>query len=133
MLIPRYSNELGRLTGCYVQGGALCIILNEPKITLMTKRELALAVAESHLGAPYKWGGNDSIEGFDCSGLIVEVLHSSGILARDRDMTAAMLAAEYEETDVLEPGNLVFYDWNKDGRIDHVEMIAVVDDMVYLC
>ena len=94
----------------------------------MIKRDLALEVAKKQLGLPYIWGGNDSVSGFDCSGLIVEVLQSVGIIGEKRDYTAHGLEKLYNETDILEPGNLVFWDWNKDGHIDHVEMIAFVDD-----
>lgn len=94
----------------------------------MTKRELAIDVAKGFLNLPYKWGGNDAVAGFDCSGLVVEILQSVGILKRNEDFTAHGLKNIFNETDVLEPGNLVFWDWNKDEKIDHVEMIAFIDD-----
>lgn len=37
-------------------------------------REYAL----SFLGQPYHWGGDDPIDGFDCSGLVQEILASVG-------------------------------------------------------
>lgn len=94
----------------------------------MKKRDIAIQVAQKYLGLPYIWGGNDPITGFDCSGLIVEILQSVGIVPRKSDFTADALSKKFSETDVLQPGNLVFYDWNKDGIIDHVEMIAFIDD-----
>lgn len=94
----------------------------------MIKREIALELAKNFINLPYKWGGNDPREGFDCSGLIVEILQSVGIVGEKEDYTANGLAYKFEDTDVLEPGNLVFWDWNNDGKIDHVEMIALVDD-----
>src|SRR5262245_24009514 len=56
-------------------------------------RDAALHVWESHLNSPYAWGGDDSITGFDCSGLVIEGLRSVGLLARDGDWTAADLLA----------------------------------------
>lgn len=94
----------------------------------MNKRELALKVLEKQLGLPYIWGGNDPVSGFDCSGLMIEVLQSVGIIAEKKDYTAHGLKNLFPETDVLEPGNMVFWDWNGDGKIDHVEMIAFLDD-----
>jgi hypothetical protein len=40
------------------------------------------------LGLPYRWGGDDPIQGFDCSGLIVEVLQAVGLLPHGSDLTA---------------------------------------------
>lgn len=35
--------------------------------------------AEAHLLLPYKWGGDDPIYGYDCSGFVQEVLQSVGV------------------------------------------------------
>ena len=94
----------------------------------MKKIEYALAIAEQLLNTPYRWGGNDPMEGFDCSGLIIEILQSVGLFKRDKDTTAHGLSLLYPETDVLEAGTLVFYDWNGDKRMDHVEMIIAIDE-----
>jgi len=94
----------------------------------MTKRELVVEALKMHIGLPYKWGGNDPIAGFDCSGLMVEVLQTVNKMERSKDYTADGLSKLYPETDILQPGVMVFYDWNNDGRMDHVEMIALVDD-----
>lgn len=94
----------------------------------MTKRELAVEALKMHMGLPYKWGGNDPMAGFDCSGLMVEVLQTVGLMGRGSDDTADGLSRMFNETEVFQPGVMVFWDWNKDGRIDHVEMIAHVDD-----
>lgn len=94
----------------------------------MNKRDLAVIVLQRFLGIPYKWGGDDPMGGFDCSGLAIEVLQSTGIIEENKDYTADQLAALFPETDILQSGALVFWDWNDDGKIDHVEMIAIVDD-----
>ena len=86
-------------------------------------KEIALQIAFKLLGKPYIWGGDDIINGFDCSGFVIEVLKSVGILPRKGDWTAHDLSNKFKKVQKFEPGNLVFWDWNNDGRIDHVEMI----------
>jgi cell wall-associated NlpC family hydrolase len=94
-------------------------------------RDLALSLAERELGKPYIWGGNDPVSGFDCSGLVVEVLKATGRLPRVGDWTAATLATRFPAVGAapLEPGDLVF--WNRGAGIGHVEMVyAVYGDTV---
>lgn len=98
----------------------------------MTKRKLAVEILKSHLGVPYKWGGNDTINGFDCSGLIINILKRVKIFENDIDYTAHQLSSLFPETEIFQAGNLVFWDWDKDGIIDHVEMIALVDEDGYV-
>jgi cell wall-associated NlpC family hydrolase len=38
-----------------------------------------LAYAFRLIGIPYKWGGSNPVTGFDCSGLVQEILSSAGI------------------------------------------------------
>ncbi len=94
----------------------------------MTSKQIALSILEKSVGLPYKWGGDDPIGGFDCSGLVIEALQSSGKLPEKRDYTAHQLSTMFPETEIFAPGVLVFWDWNKDGVIDHVEMIAFEDE-----
>ena len=47
-------------------------------------RAVAVDYAKHFIGTPYHWGGDSPMEGFDCSGFIVEVLQAVGKLqARD--------------------------------------------------
>jgi len=47
-------------------------------------RAVAVDYAKHFIGTPYHWGGDDPMEGFDCSGFVVEVLQAVGKLqARD--------------------------------------------------
>lgn len=88
------------------------LIVDETKV-------LFRVYAMSFLGLPYKWGGDDPIGGFDCSGFVVEMLKSIGLLRREDDYTADGLWGLYSEFPVYtaEFGSLAFYGRNK---ISHV-------------
>lgn len=88
-----------------------------------TPREIALDLALRMWGKEYIWGGDDPITGFDCSGMMVEILQSVGILPRNMDLTAQGLSDHFmlQATKTLFPGCLVF--WKRGGNIGHVEMV----------
>jgi cell wall-associated NlpC family hydrolase len=66
------------------------------------------AVALRYLGAPYLWGGRDSV-GLDCSGLVQQALYACGLFApRDSDMQAR-LGAAIDHADDLARNDLVFW------------------------
>jgi cell wall-associated NlpC family hydrolase len=75
--------------------------------------------ALSHLGVPYRFGGNDPKGGFDCSGLVKFVARSVlGIdLPRTSDAMARVGAAVAR--DALEVGDLVFFN-TRGGANSHV-------------
>jgi cell wall-associated NlpC family hydrolase len=65
------------------------------------------AVALSFLGAPYQWGGRESL-GLDCSGLVQQALYACGqACPRDSDMQAAL--GQAVERGALRRGDLVFW------------------------
>jgi cell wall-associated NlpC family hydrolase len=66
------------------------------------------AVALRYLGAPYLWGGRDSV-GLDCSGLVQQALYACGLFApRDSDMQAK-LGAAIPGIEALQRNDLVFW------------------------
>jgi len=66
------------------------------------------AVALRYLGAPYLWGGRDSV-GLDCSGLVQQAFYACGLFApRDSDMQAK-LGAALDRRDNLARNDLVFW------------------------
>lgn len=86
-----------------------------------TFRDYAL----SFIGLPYKWGGDDPVEGFDCSGLIIELYKSVGILPRDYDGTAQSIYDLFEKQSLQNSyglGSLVFYGESV-TKITHVAML----------
>ena len=90
---------------------------------MISLRSIALHLWEKELGKPYRWGGDDPIAGFDCSGLVIEHLKSVGILPAQGDWTAAGLAKRFEGREVtkLRPGCLLF--WFRGSKIGHVEIV----------
>jgi len=87
------------------------------------KRQMVCKIAWSYLGTFYKWGGDDPA-GFDCSGLIIECLKSTGELPRRFDCRARDLAAMFERVGAqfVQSGDLVFWA-NSQGIIIHVELM----------
>jgi hypothetical protein len=85
-------------------------------------RKLALKIAFAYLGKWYKWGGDDP-SGFDCSGFIMEILQSVGLVNRKEDLTAQGLWDRFLPTKISQPkpGALVFWQ-NDKGKVIHVEM-----------
>jgi len=73
---------------------------------------LVLTYAESLLGTPYKWGGSNPMEGFDCSGLVVELMKSAGELRWNDNLTAQQLYDHFADKGshgLRQPGTLAFY------------------------
>ncbi len=74
------------------------------------------------IGQPYKWAGDDAIEGFDCSGLACEVLTAMGVLPHGADLSAQSLYDKFSREGSVGAygiGSLSFY--GKDvRRITHV-------------
>lgn len=91
-------------------------------------RAVAVDYAKHFIGTPYRWGGDDPMAGFDCSGLVVEVLQMVGILPHDRDYSAHDLYTIFKSAVVAAgyAGCLAFY-LNLTGRAVHV--VLMVDDM----
>jgi cell wall-associated NlpC family hydrolase len=84
------------------------------------------AYALSFLGTPYRWGGNNAIHGFDCSGLVMELLKSTGEKLPQEDMTAQMIFDHYQagngEWNRQSIGALAFYGESV-LKVTHVAML----------
>ena len=88
-------------------------------------RTQAVWYIKRFVGRPYSWGGDDPLGGFDCSGLIIEVLQSVGLIGIKEDETAhslyLRLKAQQRILDKPRFGALIF--WFKDGKARHVAML----------
>lgn len=88
-------------------------------------RAAAIRYLWSFIGTPYRWGGDDPMQGFDCSGLVVEVLKGVGLLRANEDLTANGLYVRYGNHEVVKPyaGCLILW-LNVSGFATHVEFMA---------
>jgi len=92
------------------------------------KARQAVAYIEKALLIPYRWGGDDPIGGFDCSGLVVEMLKSNGMIKENEDYTADGLMRKYPKVNRPEIGVLVLYGTQQKAVhvgicLDHYRMI----------
>jgi len=82
-------------------------------VTQNPARNKMIQIAKSTIGVPYKWGGNNPREGFDCSGLMRYVhINALGLniprtAAHQRDRSRTISYAQ------LQPGDMLFF---KTGR-----------------
>lgn len=85
----------------------------------MEAKEILYAYAMGFAGQPYRWGGDDPVDGFDCSGLCIELLQAAGVFPQGKDLPAAGLADFYSQFSSGPHGfgSLVFFGT---GRISHV-------------
>lgn len=87
-------------------------------------RERAITYLQKWIGHFYLWGGDDP-KGFDCSGLIVEVLQAVGLIKHKSDFSADMLYQKFKDRKRMQgyKGCLVFWLNDMQDRAIHVEML----------
>lgn len=81
--------------------------------------------ALTFVGLNYKWGGDDPLGGYDCSGLVIELIQSVGLLPHDFDTNAQGLYNHFEAKGVQNSyavGSLCFYG-KAVNKITHVAML----------
>ena len=95
------------------------------------RREL-IELGTSHMsytiGTPYRWGGDDPINGFDCSGLVMEYLKTIGLAQENEDMSSATMAKTFAKRlkpEDYEAGDIVcFASKSKPKTVNHVGLIT---------
>ena len=73
------------------------------------------------IGVPYRWGGEDRKNGFDCSGLTMVSYRLNG-LNLPRNSRAQFKTGRYVAKKNLEKGDLVFFATKGGKRVTHVGM-----------
>lgn len=86
--------------------------------SLFLLRYITIKRAWTLLDRPYSWGGDDPLKGFDCSGMVIELLKSVGRLPRKFDCRAKDLFNMFPKVGKPRSGCLVFYGVEE---ISHVE------------
>lgn len=96
----------------------------------MTKRDIFIQACLQFLTLPYKWGGDDPIKGYDCSGLIQELFSFLGLDPKE-DQTAQGLYEYFKPRSIstVKTGTLCFYG-SSVFNITHVGMIIDGDYMM---
>ena len=79
---------------------------------------IAARTAERFVGIPYRWGGDNVVEGMDCSGFVRAVYNLCG-LSIPRTSRDQFKAGDLVAKDDLKDGDLVFFGSSAD-KINHV-------------
>jgi cell wall-associated NlpC family hydrolase len=95
----------------------------------MDRAEAFVAYLEHYIGLPYRWAGDDPMDGFDCSGLVCEGLAAVGYYQQDTTARGLyVLTSDHAvPTDSLRRGDLVFYGPDLDS-IRHIGIVWAVLD-----
>ena len=81
-------------------------------------RKKIVGKAEKYIGVPYRWGGENSVTGFDCSGLTSSVYRESGVMLPRTSREQYKKGVFVLKKD-LQKGDLVFFK-TRGKAISHV-------------
>lgn len=96
----------------------------------LSSEKILYDYATRMVGLPYIWGGDDTVAGYDCSGLIIELLKSVDMYPVNSDSNAQGLYHRYYKLSISKPkfGTLIFYGQHS-SLITHVAF-ALNDKLV---
>lgn len=92
--------------------------------------ESLLKEADSWIGTPYSWGGNDR-NGVDCSGFVTQVYQRSLSIALPRNSAKQQEFCREIRREELAPGDLVFFTVRGGDRVGHVGIYIGNGNMVH--
>ncbi len=93
------------------------------------RREI-VSTAERFVGVPYQWGGESTVDGFDCSGLTMVVYQLNG-LDLPRTSAEQWRAGQPVAREDLAEGDLVFFATRGGGRVSHVGIYTGGDEFLH--
>ncbi|MGG4266151.1 LysM peptidoglycan-binding domain-containing protein [Peribacillus simplex] len=97
---------------------------NLSKLTYSAKADQVLAAGAKYLGAKYVYGASTSrTDIFDCSSFTLRAFQNAGI-SLPRNSVAQSQAGKAVSLKALQKGDLVFFDTNNNGVINHVGIYA---------
>lgn len=127
---PQYAQARGEAVRLQGQGliGNFFIVLPENYAAARIEKsgsgdlrgELVTTVRR-FIGVPYRWGGEDRKNGFDCSGLTMVSYRLNG-LNLPRNSRMQFKAGRYVNKQNLQKGDLVFFATKGGKRVTHVGM-----------
>lgn len=95
------------------------------------KIDTVISTAKSLIGTPYVWGGESLQEGgFDCSGFTQYVFKQAGYSLNRISLEQANQGL-YVSYSNIQPGDLVFFSFNQDGKVDHVGIYIGNGQMIH--
>ncbi len=120
-------DEAERLQGQGIIGRFFIVLPQDYAIAKTTPANLGglrfelVKTAKRFIGVPYRWGGEDSKNGFDCSGLTMVSYRLNG-LKLPRNSRAQYRAGQAVKKRDLRQGDLVFFATKGGTRVTHVGM-----------
>lgn len=108
--------EAGRIEGFFIVEPITPVPHYNPKLEL---RQNIVQTVHRFIGTPYRWGGESSSRGFDCSGLTMTVYRLNG-LELPRNSRSQFRAGTPISREALQKGDLVFFSTNGRKGVSHV-------------
>lgn len=89
-----------------------------------TDRSAAISLAYAQMGKPYRWGA-EGPSSFDCSGFTTYIYRNAlGKSIPRTSVAQSGYGTKIDNKSDLIPGDLVFFDTDKDGDVNHVGIYA---------
>jgi len=90
-------------------------------VDTITSRQILLDYAMRLACTPYRWGGDDPMAGFDCSGVVLELLAAAGVVSPSFDASSDWLWHNLPGSRGGDPvfGSLIFF-----GSADRAKHVA---------
>ncbi|WP_088102314.1 LysM peptidoglycan-binding domain-containing protein [Halalkalibacter urbisdiaboli] len=109
----------------------LCLLMPSQAFASSSIADAVIDSAKQQLGKPYKYGAAvGDLTGFDCSSFSSYVFSLHGISLPRVSMDQAKTGIEVSRSN-LKRGDLLFYDTNGDGQINHLGIYISANEMIH--
>lgn len=104
---------------------------NQENQTTQQRIDKVITTAKSLIGTPYVYGGESPQDGgFDCSGFTRYVFKQAGVTLNRISSDQAAQGISVSSAN-MQPGDLVFFSFNINGKIDHVGIYIGNNQMIH--